>query len=36
MKFNQDEINQARAKYCVSRAGLAKDEEIKKFGMISR
>lgn len=31
MKFNQDEIHQARAKYCVSQAALAKDEEIKKF-----
>jgi len=31
MKFNHDEIHQARAKYCVSQAALAKDEEIKKF-----
>ena len=31
MKFNKDEIHQARAKYCVSQAALARDEEIKKF-----
>ena len=31
MKFTKDEIHQARAKYCVSQAALAKDEEIKKF-----
>ena len=31
MKFNKNEIHQARAKYCVSQAALARDEEIKKF-----
>ena len=31
MKLTKEEIHQARAKYCVSQAALAKDEEIKKF-----
>jgi hypothetical protein len=31
MKFNKDEIHQARAKYCVSQAALARDDEIKRF-----
>ena len=31
MKFTKDEIHQARAKYCVSQAALARDEEIKRF-----
>ena len=31
MSFNKDEIHQTRAKYCVSQAALAKDEEIKRF-----
>lgn len=31
MKFTKEEIHQARAKYCVSQAALARDEEIKKF-----
>ena len=31
MKFSKDEINRARANYCVSQATLAKDEKIKQF-----
>lgn len=31
MKLSKDEINKARADYCVSQAALAKDDEIKKF-----
>jgi hypothetical protein len=31
MKFSKDEINRARASYCVSQAALAKDEKIKQF-----
>jgi hypothetical protein len=31
MKFSKDEINRARADYCVSQAALAKDDKIKQF-----
>lgn len=31
MKFSKNEINKARADYCVSQAALAKDDEIKQF-----
>ena len=31
MNFSKDEINKARATYCVSQAALAKDEKIKQF-----
>lgn len=31
MKFNKDEIHNARANYCVSQAAFAKDEKIKTF-----
>jgi hypothetical protein len=31
MKFSKEEINRARAEYCVSQAALAKDDEIKRF-----
>jgi hypothetical protein len=31
MKFNKDQIQKARANYCVSQAALAKDEKIKQF-----
>jgi hypothetical protein len=31
MKFSKDEINRARASYCVSQAALAKDEKIQQF-----
>ena len=31
MKYSKNELNQARANYCVSQAALAKDEKIKQF-----
>ncbi len=31
MKFSKDQINKARADYCVSQAALAKDDKIKQF-----
>ena len=31
MKFSKDQLNKARADYCVSQAALAKDDKIKQF-----